>query len=215
MQADFYFDTVCPWCHIGIARFERALMARAPIHMEINWRPFLLNPDMPPEGMDRKLYLDRKFGGSSRVQRLFSSVRQAGKLEGLTFEFDRIERTPNTLHSHRLIRFADRFDYGRQVVNMLFDSYFRMGRDIGQIEELITIGSEIGLPERELANYLYSDEDSALVINENARAHRIGVSGVPCVVFDNRFAVAGAQDMDVLLRLIDLARENEPEPVTG
>ena len=213
MNADFFFDTICPWCHVGKARFERAISLRPDLGLQIRWRPFILNPEMPPEGMDRKLYLERKFGGPTRVQRLFNSVRIAAKSEGIVFDFDRIQKSPNSLHSHRLIRFAEPFGCARQVVDAVFDGYFRLGRDIGMIEELITIGVECGLTEMDLAAYLYSDEDVALLMNENARAHRLGVTGVPCIILDDRYAVAGAQELDVILRLLDLARENEPEPV--
>lgn len=215
MFVDYIFDTICPWCYLGKVRLERALAERPQARVTVRWRPFMLDPEMPIGGMDRRAYLERKFGGPARVQRLNSAVVQAARSEGVTFHFDRITRTPNTLHSHRLIRFSTRYDRQAQAVEALFGAYFRHGRDIGAIEELIALGADLGLPEAELADYLYSEADVACVMNDNARAHRLGVNGVPCIILDNRFAVSGAQDLDVLLRMLDLAQENQLEPVSG
>lgn len=211
MKIEFIFDTVCPWCYVGKRRFERALALRPGTRANIHWRPFLLNPDIPLEGIDRRAYLDRKFGGPARVQRVHSAVAAAGEAEGIAFAFDRIIRTPNTLNSHRMIRFSAGLGREAETVEALYDGYFCQGRDIGIIAELVEIGEAVGLPPRQLEAYLKSDADIAAVLNDNARAHRLGVNGVPCLVLDGLYAVAGAQEPDVLLRLIDIARESEAE----
>lgn len=211
MKIEFIFDTVCPWCYVGKRRFERALSMRPGTRANIHWRPFLLNPDIPLEGIDRRAYLDRKFGGPARVQRVHSAVAAAGEVEGIDFAFDRIIRTPNTLNSHRMIRFAAGQGHEADTVEMLYRGYFCEGRDIGVISELVRIGEAAGLPPAPLESYLKSDADIAAVLNDNARAHRLGINGVPCVVLDGQYAVAGAQEPDVLLRLIDIAREAEAE----
>lgn len=211
MRIEFIFDTVCPWCYVGKRRFERALAQRPGTRAEITWRPFLLNPDIPPEGIDRRAYLDRKFGGPARVNRIHAAVASAGAAEGIEFVFDRITRAPNTLNSHRLIRFAG--DFGRQseVVEALYRAYFVEGQDIGLIPVLTLIGEKLGLPGQALEDYLRSDADVAAVMNDNARAHRQGVNGVPCLILDGAYALAGAQEPDILLRLIDIARQSEAE----
>ncbi|MBI5163336.1 MAG: DsbA family oxidoreductase [Magnetospirillum sp.] len=211
MRIDYVFDTVCPWCYVGKRRFERALGKRPNARVTIHWRPFLLNPDMPLEGSDRNSYLDRKFGGPARVQRIHGAVAAAGLIEGIEFAFDRIDRTPNTLHSHRLIRFANQHGRGNEAVEAVYRAYFCFGRDIGALEELVSIGTELGLPEADVADFLYSEADISAVMNENARAHRLGVNGVPCLILEGMYAVAGAQEPDILLRLIDIARESEAE----
>ncbi|HLO75615.1 MAG TPA: DsbA family oxidoreductase [Magnetospirillum sp.] len=211
MKIEFIFDTVCPWCYVGKRRFERALAMRPGTRVNIHWRPFLLNPDIPMEGIDRHLYLDRKFGGPARVQRVHSAVAAAGESEGIEFAFERIARTPNTLNSHRMIRFAAAQGRETETVEALYRGYFCEGRDIGRINELVEIGGSAGLPVAQLKKYLDTDADIAAVLNDNARAHRLGVNGVPCLVFDGIYAVAGAQEPDVLLRLVDVAREAEAE----
>jgi predicted DsbA family dithiol-disulfide isomerase len=211
VKIEFIFDTVCPWCYVGKRRFERALAKRPGTRADIRWRPFLLNPDIPLEGIDRRTYLDRKFGGPARVQRVHSAVAAAGEVEGITFDFDSITRAPNTLNSHRMIRFAAGMGREAETVEALYRGYFCEGRDIGQISQLVDIGAALGLPEKALESYLLSDADIAAVMNDNARAHRLGVNGVPCLVLEDLYAVAGAQEPDVLLRLIDIAREAEAE----
>lgn len=212
MRIDLVFDTICPWCYIGKRRFERAMSLRPHVRADIRWRPFLLNPDMPPEGVDRGAYLDHKFGSQHRVQRVMGAVAAAGLAEGIEFRLDRIGRTPSTVDSHRLIRFAD--DSGAQavVVEALCRAYFIDGRDIGDIETLTEIGVAAGLEQARLRAYLDSDADVAAIHSENARAHRLGVNGVPCFIFDERYAVSGAQETDILLRMIDLAHETAAEP---
>ena len=211
MKIEFIFDTVCPWCYVGKRRFERALAQRPGTRATIAWRPFLLNPDIPPEGIDRRAYLDRKFGGPARVQRVHGAVAAAGEAEGIAFDFDRILRAPNTLNSHRMIRFSAGLGREAETVEAIYHGYFCDGRDIGSIVDLMEIGRAVGLPADALEAYLRSDADISLILNDNARAHRLGVNGVPCLVLDGQYAIAGAQEPDVLLRLIDIAREAEAE----
>jgi predicted DsbA family dithiol-disulfide isomerase len=208
VRIDFIFDTVCPWCYVGKRRFERALAQRPDSRAEIRWRPFLLNPDLPLDGIDRRTYLDRKFGGPSRVNRINAAVAAAGKAEGIEFDFDRITRTPNTLNSHRLIRFAGQLGRESEMVERLYQAYFQEGRDIGDLGELYALALDMGLP-AQVRDYLRSDTDISAVLGENARAHRLGVNGVPCLILDGTYALAGAQEPDILLRMIDIVRENE------
>jgi len=212
LRVEFIFDTVCPWCYVGKRRFERALADLRHVRVTVQWRPFLLNPDLPLDGIDRGAYLDRKFGGAARVQRMHGAVTAAGRGEGIDFAFDRIRRTPNTLHSHRLIRFAAQVGREAETVEAVYDAYFCQGLDIGDASVLIDIGRRMGLDEAELAAYLASDADIAQMMNDNARAHRLGVNGVPCLIVDGAYAMAGAHEPDILLRLIDIARETELEP---
>lgn len=211
MRIEYVFDTVCPWCYVGKRRFERALAQRPGARATIRWRPFLLNPDLPAEGIERRMYLDRKFGGPARVQRVHAAVAAAGQAEGIEFNFEAIGRTPNTLNSHRLIRLAAGIGREAEAVEALYAAYFSAGRDIGDIATLVDIAVEIGLDRAGLAEYFASDQDMAAVLGDNARAHRLGVNGVPCLILDGSYALAGAQEPDILLRLIDIVREGEPE----
>ncbi|MFD2234906.1 DsbA family oxidoreductase [Phaeospirillum tilakii] len=211
MRIEYVFDTVCPWCYVGKRRLERALRQRPDSRVTLLWRPFLLNPDLPTEGVDRRIYLDRKFGGPARAQRIHAAVATAGLAEGITFAFDRIGRTPNTLNAHRVIRYATAIGRDAEAVEAIYAAYFCEGRDIGDIAVLAEIGAGLGLDRKALYDHLASETDLAAVLADNARAHRLGVNGVPCLILDGQYALAGAQEPDILLRLIDIVREAEAE----
>jgi predicted DsbA family dithiol-disulfide isomerase len=164
---------------------------------------------MPAGGMDRQSYLDAKFGGSEQAQNIYDAVRAAGNGEGIAFAFDRIKRTPNTLLSHRLIRYASLTDRQNAVLDGLFAGYFLEGRDIGNLEVLADIGAEAGLDRADIAAYLTGDAEADSVLAEDALARRAGIGGVPCFIFNSRYALSGAQEPEAFFQLFDLAREDE------
>jgi predicted DsbA family dithiol-disulfide isomerase len=209
MQLDVFSDTVCPWCYVGKRRLERALKARPQADLRIRWRAFQLNPGMPAAGMDRRAYLDAKFGGSERARAIYETVRAAGVSEGIEFAFDRIQRTPNTLHAHRLIRFAGVRERQSEILEALFHGYFVDGRNIGDRTVLANIAAEAGLDRQEAADYLASDVDVEAVLGEDTLARRAGINGVPCFVFNGRYALSGAQEPEAFFHLFDLAREDD------
>lgn len=211
IRIDFHFDTTCPWCFIGKRRLGRALAQRPETPAEMRWMPFLLNPDLPPEGLPRQTYLERKFGGDRRIERFLAAVSQAGATENIHFDFARIERTPNTALSHRLVRYAARFGCQAEVVEALFTAYFIDGLDIGDIEILLEIGARFGLPCGRLAEHLANNAVVDDIQRDNARAGHLGITGVPAIVIDQAFALAGAQDPEILVRLIDLAAHARSE----
>ncbi|MBF0267117.1 MAG: DsbA family oxidoreductase [Alphaproteobacteria bacterium] len=211
MRIDVIFDTICPWCYVGKRRLERALAQRPLVRPEIRWRPFLLNPDMPASGIERKAYLESKFGGPYRVKQMYSAVAAAGAGEGIPFSFETIVRTPDSLPSHRLIRLAGRMGKAGEAVEAVFFAYFAQGIDISDFKQLQDIGLGLGLDDDLIIQALEDAEDSSQIVAENARAHRLGINGVPSYVFNEAYALAGAQESDIFLRLIDLARETETQ----
>lgn len=205
MQLDIYSDTVCPWCFVGKRRLERALAMRPGVAIEIRWRAFQLNPGMPAEGMERREYLELKFGGPERAARIYEAVRMAGESEGIRFAFDRIRRTPNTFDSHRLLRHAH--DAGRQsaLLEDLFQTYFLAGEDIGNRRVLLGCADRAGLDVALAERYLAGNEEAESTLAEDRLARRQGINGVPCFIFNGRFALSGAQPPEALLQLLDLA----------
>lgn len=206
MQLDVIFDTVCPWCYIGKRRLERALAMRPKVDIAINWRAFMLNPDMPPGGIDRTAYLIKKFGSETRVRRVYGAIGEAGQSVEIDFAFDRISRTPNSVASHRLVRYASEHIDASPLLERLFETYFIEGADIGDIEVLIDIGKAFDLEEEPLRDYMESDEDVAAIYEDNARAHRLGVNGVPAFAFESNMVISGAQEPEVLVRVLDAAK---------
>lgn len=215
MQLDVIFDTVCPWCYIGKRRLERAIRMRPNVNVRIVWRPFLLNPDMPPDGIDRTAYLIKKFGSEARVRRVYGAIGEAGQSVEIDFAFDRIRRTPNSVTSHRLVRYAAHKIDPAPLVEKLFESYFIDGIDIGNIPTLVEIGRSFGLNGAVLEKYLVSDEDIDTVYEENARAHRLGVNGVPAFSFEGQMVISGAQEPEVLVRVLDAANVGRMTVVGG
>ena len=215
MQIDVIFDTVCPWCFIGKRRLDRALALRPNLNPEIVWRPFLLNPHMPGDGVDQTAYLIRKFGSENRVRRIFGAIAEAGQSVEIEFAFDRIGRVPNSVMSHRLVKMAGEAGLAGACVEAVFLAFFIDGRNIGEPGVLAEIGSGIGMDPRAIRTYLESGDDIEWVRAENTHAHRTGVNGVPAFVVDGRHAIAGAQEPPVLARLLDAALATAAMPMAS
>lgn len=211
MRIDIVFDTVCPWCFVGKRRFDRALRLRPNAAPEIRYRSFLLNPDLPAQGVDRREYLDRKFGGSQQYDRIVEALVFTGKGEGINFALDKIKRTPNSANSHRLVRLAQTVGRQHEVVEVLFTAYFERGLDIGNIEVLVRLAEEAGIERSMAYAHLSSESDVNAVYTENARMHRLGITGVPCYIFNESRAIAGAQEPDILVKMLDMATAQESE----
>jgi predicted DsbA family dithiol-disulfide isomerase len=209
MRLDIFADIICPWCWIGKRRLERALKARPQQGLTTRWRAFQLNPGMPAAGMDRREYLAAKFGNDNQAKRIYDVIRAAGESEGLEFDFDKIQRTPNTLRAHRLVRLAQEQAKGNQMIEALFQAYFVRGENIGDRTVLVETALPLGLTEDEVQQHIDSAEGLEAVQAEDALARRHGINGVPCYIFNSKFALAGAHEPEVLYQLFDLAREDE------
>jgi len=204
-------DTICPWCYVGKRRFERALAARQEIATEIEWRPFELNPQIPEEGLDRKVYMRAKFGGDERADEVYAGIRTAGLEENIKFAFDKISRVPNTVASHRLIAWSFPRGCQEQMVEELFQAYFLKGKDIGEIDVLVEAAGSIGFKKSEVRAYLVGGEGTEEIKSEAKDAKRLGISGVPCFVFNGKYAISGAQEIEVFSRVFDLALQSDED----
>ena len=213
MQIDFISDTVCPWCFIGKRRLARAIAMRPAISFDVRYRPYRLDPSLPKGGMERAAYMAAKFGKNGGVEEAQKVIAAEGAKEGIEFDFAAILRAPNTLDSHRLIRWAALTGAQDEVVERLFAAYFENGEDIGDIRVLADIADVCGMDGAQVADMLESDQDLALVEREDQLAREMGVTGVPAMIFANKVAVSGAREPQVLTMVIDKALEmaNQPE----
>lgn len=209
MRVDIFSDTICPWCYIGKRRLERALAERPQDGLEIRWRAFQLNPDMPAQGMDRQLYLQVKFGSASSAERIYREIRAAGDAEDIPFAFEAIERTPNTVESHRLVRFAGRYGCQNALVEALFQAYFLRGEDVGKPEVLLATAAEVGLDGDETRAYLESGQEAQAVRSEDLQARRAGLQGVPTFIVNGKFSLSGAHMPEVLHQMFDVGRRDD------
>lgn len=205
-----FSDPVCPWCYIGKARLGRALESRPDHPFEIEWHPFMLNPDMPTEGMDRRLYLETKFGNKAAAINAYMPVMEEAEKSGLTVNLEAIQRTPNTLDAQRLIHWAALEGRQTPVVSALFRAYFSEGRDIGVRAELVAIAESCGMDGAMVARLLASDADSADILARDGDARHKGVHAIPTFVIGNRHVVPGAQPARLWVNVIDELLGREP-----
>jgi predicted DsbA family dithiol-disulfide isomerase len=208
MQIDVVSDTVCPWCFIGKRRLMRAMARRPQIAFDVRWRPYRLDPTVPKGGMDRQAYMRAKFGEDPmKIVEMHKLIAAEGAKDGIEFDFAAIRRRPDTLDSHRLIRWAEANGVQDEVVERLFIAYFENGEDIGDIRVLADIADMSGMDGVEVAEMLEGDTDSAMVEREDQIAHEMGVTGVPAMIFGNRLALSGAREPELLVAVIDRVAE--------
>ena len=195
-------DAICPWCWIGKRRLDQALATLAEhqpeLAFEVAFFPFMLNPDMPEEGVERASYRAAKFGSLERSRELDAQVAAAGAASGLEFRHDRMLRTPNTTNAHRLSRFAAEAGVQSAVVEAIFRAYFNEGRDIGDIVVLAEIAGATGMDREATLARLRSDEGAAEVRAQAASASRAGIHGVPSFVLNRHLLFSGAQPPEVI-----------------
>jgi len=200
---DIFSDPVCPWCLIGRAHLQAALAARPGHGLSIAWHPFQLDPEIPPEGYDRQVYMEAKFGGGAAVERTNDHVEKAAAEAGAEVNIAAITRRPNTFNAHRLIHWAGLEGCQDAVVSALMHAYWAEGRDIGAPEVLADIAAGAGMERAVVARLLASDADADEVAAREAHARARGLRAVPTFVIGNAHAVEGAQPAEFWLRVID------------
>ncbi len=216
MQIEIYSDVVCPWCFVGKRRLEHALeTAGYANRVRVIWRPFELNPTMPKGGLDRRTYLQAKFGGTEALRGMEDRLTKAGEADGIEFAFDRIARTPNTFDAHRLIWLAGQQDCQDEVVETIFHSYFTKGSEIGNPGSLAEVASGCGLNREEVERFLASDRAVQDVRAEEAMGHRLGIRGVPYFVLNGSIAISGAQPPDIFVSALQQAEKTVAERKAG
>lgn len=205
ISIDVVSDVVCPWCYVGKRNLERALAGIDGAEVTVRWRPFQLDPTIPPEGKSRRDYLVEKFGSMERSDALHERLREMGREAGISFDFAAIKVSPNTLDAHRVIRWAAA-DAGARtqdaLVDRLFRLYFEEGRNIGDHQVLIEAAGAAGMDPKLVETLLATPADRPEVEEEIATAQKMGVTGVPCFLLEGRYALMGAQPPDALVDAI-------------
>ncbi|RFB79427.1 DsbA family oxidoreductase [Methylovirgula sp. 4M-Z18] len=203
LTVDVVSDVVCPWCFVGKRQLARALALRPDVAVTVRWRPYQLDPTIPPGGLDRREYMLAKFGNLDRLQEVHARLIELGGALGIDFHFDGITRSPNTLDAHRLIRWAAQSGAQEAIVERLFNLYFVEGSDVGDRNVLCAAAEAAGLDAAAVAARLAGEDDRASVVTEIAEAARIGVTGVPFFIFAGRYALSGAHPAETLASIID------------
>ncbi|MFQ3184853.1 MAG: putative DsbA family dithiol-disulfide isomerase [Alteromonas macleodii] len=202
VKLDIISDPICPWCYIGKTNLDRAL-EQIPNHpFTIEWHPFQLNPTMKLEGMDRRAYLENKFGGKEAAVKAYTPVLKAAEVAGLKIDFAGMKRTPNTIDAHRLIHWAGIEQRQPFVVQRLFEAYFRDARDIGDRDVLLDIADGCEMDAGVIGKLLNSDADIEDTQKRDAHSREMGVSSVPTFIVANQHAVPGAQPTEMWLKVM-------------
>lgn len=213
IQVDIVSDIVCPWCWLGIKYFEKAAK-QSGRQIALTWRPYMLDPTVPEDGVPYKDYMKQKFGAdgpSNRFKSMRQALEEAAPEVGIDFKFGQIPMRPNTLNAHRLLKWAQGQDLGSTAAEALFKAFFTELKDVGSVETLKEIASEIGMDAELVEELLMKDDDKNAVREEIMFFRNLGVNGVPCFIYNGQFAVQGAQPADAHLKALNEAAKLSPE----
>lgn len=212
LPIDVVSDVVCPWCYVGKKRLEAALALVPEVQTEIRWRPYQLDPTIPPQGVPRRAYMENKFGSLDKIKPVHDKLTEMGRELGIDFDFAGIEVSPNTLDAHRLIRwaFGDKQD---AMVEALFRAFFVDAQNLADPDTLADIAAYCGFPRDEVRAALDTDADIESVQGEIAAAQNLGIQGVPFFIFGQKYAVSGAESPAHLAAAIRQAADEGAAPV--
>jgi predicted DsbA family dithiol-disulfide isomerase len=202
-KLDIISDPICPWCYIGKTLLDQALAERPDHPFVLEWHPFQLNPDMPEGGMDRRAYLEGKFGGKDGAVQAYLPVVERAAAAGLNINFEGIKRTPNTLNAHRLIHWGGIEGRQTPVAMALFRAYFEEGRDIGDMDVLADIADAVDMDAALVRKLLQSDADVDDIRARDTQFREMGITGVPAFIVAGAHAVPGCQPADLWIKVID------------
>lgn len=216
LQVDIIADLICPWCYLGKRRLDEALEAvRGP--SKVTWYPFQINPDMPLSGMSLDEYLEKKFGNIEALQPAMDELKKLGKTEGINFNFDKLQRVPNSLDAHRLMKLAETEEVSAlDLAENILHGFFEDGLDIADRDVLIDIGGDSGLSASHINKTLDSDDSRRIVLSQEAHVRQSGVTGVPDFLINKRLFVVGAQSTENFIKIFDRAMfgQESEQPVS-
>lgn len=201
IRVDIVSDVVCPWCYIGKRRIEKAMAEVASEYdFDVHYVPFELNPGMPAEGANHKEYLANKFGSEAKYHQLTQHVTNVAKEDGLAFDYSRQLVSPNTRKAHSLIQAAA--DEGKQLAmtEAFFKAYFTEGVDLSKAENLVAVAVGAGMSQQTAEAVLADTSALATIEAIEKDITKLGVSGVPFYIINNRYGVSGAQPSDAFVQ---------------
>ncbi|MEO6377259.1 MAG: DsbA family oxidoreductase [Caulobacteraceae bacterium] len=204
---DLVADVVCPYCYLGWRRLRQALSRRPAVTAQVSWRPFQLNPDLPAEGVDQARHMAKIIPDPGRLKAAHDNLASQGAPVGIDFQFGKIEREPNTSGAHLVILWAAAEGRQDEAIEAMFSAHFTEGRFIADPEVLADIAATVGLDRATVLQRLKAGKDAESVRQSHEMAVRGGVTGVPCTIFDSRFALVGAESTDRFVQALDKVTE--------
>jgi predicted DsbA family dithiol-disulfide isomerase len=207
VKIDIWSDVACPWCYIGKRRFEKALTAFPHRdHVTVRYHSYQLDPGLPEhyDGTELEYLASRKGMPESQVVQMFRHVSEQATGEGLHYDFENLQ-VANSLRAHQLLHLAKRYDVDAEVKESLLSAHFEHGKDIGDEDTLVTIGTGVGVPEQEIREELATGALIPAVQADVEEATALGIRAVPTYVLEMTFAVSGAQSPDVFAQALQQA----------
>ena len=208
VRLDIFSDPICPWCYIGKTHLDQAIKQTGTSFFDIRWHPLQLNPDMPPEGMDRRSYLEQKFGGQAGAIKAYTSIFQHAEAVGLNINFEAIKKTPNTLNAHRMIHWSEAEGRQDEIVSALFEAYFLEGCDLNEPEQLCKIAHTAGMEKALVERLLITENDLFHIAERDKNARKMGISAVPTFIIAGKHVVHGVQIKDFWSTVITEISDN-------
>ena len=197
LSIEIISDVICPWCYIGKRRLERALEFAPGIDPVISWKPYLLEPQIPYEGMDRQEYIDTKYGKEESVG-IFEAIKEVGSEVGIQFAFEQIERMPLSFDAHRLIQWAESEGCQDEVVENLFVSHFVEGGDISDLDLLGDLAALSGMDADQIRLWLDSEQDVNTLNNDIKKVVELGIKAIPTLVINRMVLMTGIEAPELL-----------------
>ena len=214
LKIDIVSDVVCPWCVIGFKNLQKAMAElQKEIEFEINWKPYELHPEIPEKGYDKKLYMQQKFGDQVDSFSPYKHIEELGKELGFEFHFSKSERIPNTFRAHRLLWKAREFDLQSELSEALFEAYFTEGNDIGSIDILSEIASNLGMNKEKTTKFLESKEGGQETADEEMNFIEKSIGAVPTYFINYKYIIQGGQETSTFISFLNkiLIKEKESE----
>lgn len=205
MKVDIWSDTRCPFCFIGKRNFEKALQKFSQNDkVEVNWHSFQLDPNMKTDlSKNHYEYLSEVKGfPMAQIMQMHENLIQSGKNAGIDFNFDEV-KVSNSFKSQMLVQLAKEKGKADEMEELLFEAYFKLGKDIDDIEALSEIGEKLGFSKEEIQNAVQSPDLAKLVKNDIFAANSLGIKGVPFFVFNEKYGVSGAQPTDLFSEVLE------------
>lgn len=204
MKVEIWSDVMCPFCYIGKRRFEKALeQFEYAEDVQVEWKSFQLNPNMETDpDLNINDYLaDAKGWSPEQARQMNQRVTDMAAEIGLEYNMDQAV-VANSFDAHRFVQFAKTLDKGDQAEEALFRAYFTEGKNIADFDILVDLASNIGLDTDDTLEMLESDQFTNAVKHDIQIASSMNIQGVPFFLFDRKFAVSGAREIDVFLKAL-------------
>lgn len=208
IQVDIVSDIVCPWCWLGVKLFEKAAK-QSKQNITISWRPYMLDPSVPEDGVPYKDYMKQKFGDtpSNKFTEMRKHLEQAAPQHDIKYKFDDIPLRINTLNAHRFLKWAQGQDKGNAASEALFKTYFTDLKNVSDPVILAEIATDIGMDGSLVLELLSKEDDKNSIREEIMFFRNLGVNAVPTFIYNGQFVVQGAQAPEAHIEAIKKAAQ--------